>query len=81
MMVGDSNITGLPSYQLRAQGEAILRIAGELEDFLSGEENVPKSLFDDLRLARQIGEWLVGATSINLITKYHNNKTDGGRRL
>jgi len=57
-----------PHEQLNEQGEALLRIASELREFLKSSEHEPetKSLLSDVDVVERVGRWLAYTQPISL---------------
>lgn len=70
MNIPNNTLTCLPNHQLRAQGEAILRISSELRPLITDDVDLDPdtraSVLADLDKLDEAGNWLRGASSISL---------------
>lgn len=70
MNIPNNTLTCLPNHQLRAQGEAILRIASELRPLITDDIDLDldtkASVLADLDKLDEAGNWLRGASSVSL---------------
>ncbi len=69
-----STYTAFPTTDLTSNGRTILRVVGELREWLENED-IPKSFLEDLDKMEGVGKWLLTANSIKLTGLFTSGDT------